>query len=242
MEVCGDQALAYSTVRRWAQLFREERDSIEDEPRTGGPKSATGDLSIEFVGEFLRSDSCCSIEEISKYTEISTGSIYRILKEVLGVRKVYARWVPYSLSEAQKKLRVEFCQKLILQFEKFDVRRLYEIATIDETWKYYSQPKSKEKFKCWLHPDEPRPKKSRPDFRAKKVMYAIAFDAFGPVAQVYVPKGQNVTGNFYCTQVSQKLKNTTQILDREPVLVELSFYMIMRVAIKPNKLPHISRI
>ena len=32
-------------------------------------------------------------------------------------------------------------------------------------------------------------------------MYAIAFDAYGPVAQVYVPKGQNYTGDFYCTHV-----------------------------------------
>ena len=32
-------------------------------------------------------------------------------------------------------------------------------------------------------------------------MYAIAFDADGPVAQVCVPKGQNVTGYFYCTRV-----------------------------------------
>ena len=52
-----------------------------------------------------------------------------------------------------------------------------------------------------MHPDEPRPKKPRPEFRSKKVMYAIAFDAFGPVAQVCVPKGQYVTGSFYCTQV-----------------------------------------
>ena len=56
VKVCGDQALAYSTVRRWVQLFREERDSIEDEPRTGRPKSATCEPSIELVGEFLRKD------------------------------------------------------------------------------------------------------------------------------------------------------------------------------------------
>ena len=82
-----------------AQLFREGRERIEDEPRTGWPKSATGDLSIELVSEFLRSDYCHSIEEISKYTEISKGNIYRILKEVRGVRKFCAGWVPYSLSE-----------------------------------------------------------------------------------------------------------------------------------------------
>ena len=48
---------------------------------------------------------------------------------------------------------------------------------------------------------EPRPKRPRSDFRAKKVIYAIAFDAYGSVAQVCVPKGQNVTGDFYCTHV-----------------------------------------
>ena len=37
VEVCGDQPLAYSRIRRWVQLFREGRDSIEDVPRTGWP-------------------------------------------------------------------------------------------------------------------------------------------------------------------------------------------------------------
>ena len=32
-------------------------------------------------------------------------------------------------------------------------------------------------------------------------MYAVAFDAYGPVAQVCVPKGQNDTGDFYCIHV-----------------------------------------
>ena len=50
----------------------------------------------------------------------------------------------------------------------------------------------------WANPDL---KKTHPDFRAKKVMYAIAFDAYGPVAQVYVGKGQTVKGYFYCTHV-----------------------------------------
>ena len=52
-----------------------------------------------------------------------------------------------------------------------------------------------------MHPGAPRPKKRRPGFRAKKVMYAFAFDAYGPMAQVCIPKGQNVTGDFYCTHV-----------------------------------------
>ena len=109
--------------------------------------------------------------------------------------------------------RVECCENL-LHYERFDPKRLDEIVIIDKTWIYYSQPKSKEKSKCWLHPDEPRPKKPRPDFRAKKVMYAIAFDAYGPVAQVCVPKGQNVTGDFYCTRVLAEVSK--HYADRRP--------------------------
>ena len=46
VKVCGDQALPYSTVRKWAQLFREGRNSIEDEPRIGGSKSVTCDPQL----------------------------------------------------------------------------------------------------------------------------------------------------------------------------------------------------
>jgi len=31
-EACGDAALSYCTVARWVKLFREGRDSIQDDP------------------------------------------------------------------------------------------------------------------------------------------------------------------------------------------------------------------
>ena len=106
------------------------------------------------------------------------------------------------------------CKNLLIQFEKADERRLFEIVTVDETWIYYSQPLSKQKSKCWLAPGEPRPKKTRPDFRAKKVMCAIAFDGYGQVAQVCVPKGERVTGEFYSSQVISAIEK--YYLERRP--------------------------
>ena len=100
----------------------------EERPqKTGlGLGSAVCEESVSYVHEFLRDDPCCSIEEISRYTEVSTGSVYGILKEHLGVRKVCARWVPYSLSEAQKVKRVQCCQKLLSQFGKCDERHIFK--------------------------------------------------------------------------------------------------------------------
>ena len=39
------------------------------------------------------------------------------------------------------------------------------------------------------------------DFRAPKVLYCIFFDGLGPVAQIPVPKGQTLTGQFYADVV-----------------------------------------
>ena len=97
--------------------------------------------------------------------------------------------------------RVQCCKNILILFEKANERWLFHIVTVDETWIYYSQSLSKQKSKCWLSPCEPRPKKACPDFRTKKVMYAIAFDWYGQVALVCVPKGERVTGEFYSSQV-----------------------------------------
>ena len=49
-------------------------------------------MSLALVGRYLLQVICqlVSIEEIFKFTEITSGCIYRILKECLGVRKVCA--------------------------------------------------------------------------------------------------------------------------------------------------------
>ena len=100
INVC-DKALSFTTVKRWAKLFREGRETAEDRPRAGRPLSTVYEESVSYIREFIRFNPYCSIE-ISRYTEFSTRSVYGILKEHLEVRKVCDRWVPYSLSKAQK--------------------------------------------------------------------------------------------------------------------------------------------
>ena len=42
-EVCGDSVVDRSTVSRWASRFREGRESVQDNPRSGRPVTATDD-------------------------------------------------------------------------------------------------------------------------------------------------------------------------------------------------------
>ena len=91
---------------------------------------------------------------------------------------------------------------------------------------------------CWLSPEQPKHKKPRTEFRAKKVLYAIAFDAYGALSQVCVPKGQTVTRKFYSTQVISAVEKC--YIERRPIksgLVVLNYCTIMPVAIRRSKSP-----
>ncbi|CAF4991367.1 unnamed protein product, partial [Rotaria sp. Silwood1] len=47
--VFGDEAPSYRTVARWAQWFREGREEIEDEERSGRPVTETTLDNIEEI-------------------------------------------------------------------------------------------------------------------------------------------------------------------------------------------------
>ncbi|EFN83602.1 hypothetical protein EAI_12402, partial [Harpegnathos saltator] len=58
--------------------------------------------NIEEVKEILRSDRCMSARLIEEETGIPKSTVYRILTEDLGKRKVCARFVPHTLTDDQK--------------------------------------------------------------------------------------------------------------------------------------------
>ena len=53
--------------------------------------------------------------EIQDIMKISSGS--PILHDCLGVRKHCARWVPHSLSEEQKRDKVDWCTHMLRKFD-----------------------------------------------------------------------------------------------------------------------------
>ena len=73
--------------------------------------------------------------------------IRQVLRERLGLRKIWARWVPHLLTDEQKQSRVRLASQVIEKYDKCDPLRLEEIVTGDETWIYHFQPDSKAKIK-----------------------------------------------------------------------------------------------
>jgi len=55
-EVCGDSVVHRSTMSRWTSHFREGQVSIQDDPRSGLPVTATDDTSVVIVSTLLEED------------------------------------------------------------------------------------------------------------------------------------------------------------------------------------------
>ena len=100
---------------------------------------------------------------------ISAASIYRILTENLGYRKVCARFVPHALKQHEKDLRIQHSKDIIKEAKK-DQNFLYSIVTGDETWCFQYEPETKRQSARWQSPEEPKPKKTFSDRRNKQTV------------------------------------------------------------------------
>ncbi|CAF1086736.1 unnamed protein product [Didymodactylos carnosus] len=134
----GPNAPSYRTVARWAKRFREGREDVNDEPRSGRPVSELTDENIELVRQFINNDPHSTYDDSTAETSLSHGTIERIIHECLKMRKVTSRWVPHQLTDEQKQERVRLCRENLTKF-RGGSWRLCNIITGGETWIYYRQ-------------------------------------------------------------------------------------------------------
>ncbi|GFO10603.1 histone-lysine N-methyltransferase SETMAR [Plakobranchus ocellatus] len=90
----------------------EGQTSLGEEPKSGRPKTSTNEENTTRVDELIRCDRRMKIREIALKLEIPKSTVYEIVHDTLGYRKVSARWVPTMLTEDHKLQRVEISQRL----------------------------------------------------------------------------------------------------------------------------------
>ena len=114
----GDQVLSRTTVYEWFKGFKEGREWMDDDERSGRPASIRTDESVEKIWELIRKDCCMSSRLIEDVTAIRKSQINRILNEDLKLRKVFAQFIPHTLSDDQKHARLLHAQDIILTPDK----------------------------------------------------------------------------------------------------------------------------
>ncbi|XP_068225004.1 protein GVQW3-like [Palaemon carinicauda] len=130
-----DTAVTHKTVCKWFGRFKEGKESLDDNDRSGRPSTSRNDDNIAAVKTITQSNRCLTIREISEETNLSFGSVQAVLTDDLNMRRVTAKFVPRILTAEQKESRFAISSEL---FERSvaDAAFLSSIATGDESWVY----------------------------------------------------------------------------------------------------------
>lgn len=201
--VYGDSCPSKTMVYKWHTLFKQGRESLEDDPRPGRPIEVTTSEIIQKVEKLILEDARLKKKQLAEMVGVSDKTIFKILHDHLGMTKVSARWVPRMLTPPQKQQRVE-CSRAFLDLcmeDKDGV--LARIVTGDETWVHHYEPESKQDSMQWHKKGTPPPKKFKVAQSAGKIMATVFWDSEGILLINYKDKGVSITGNYYASILEQ---------------------------------------
>ena len=192
----GKEAPSYAFVVKWNKLFKDGREDVKDNPRSGRPITALTQDNIELVSELIKEDPYITYDQIEAQTSLNPNSINTIIHSFLKLKKVTSRWVPHLLSEENKRLRVEICMENLALIEGGQLR-LCDIFTGDESWFYHRKIGTKQSNKCWIGEGQSPKTIVRRQMNEPKTMFCIFFRSTGLVHITYVEEGRNVDSEYY---------------------------------------------
>ena len=221
-EVHGESAPSFATVYNWFNEFKRGRTSTTDEQRPGRPVEVSSIEMINKVHDLVLSDRRVKVREIVEAIGISQGTIFSILHEKLGLKKISARWVPRLLTADNKRIRVLNCKTGLDLFRRNPEEFLRRYITVDETWIHCYTPETKEQSKQWVTKGDPAPKKAKTVKSAGKVMATVFWDSRGIIFIDYLEKGETITGAYYASlldRLNNEIKEKRPHLTKKKVLL-----------------------
>ena len=133
------------------------------------------DQIYELILEHLR----ISAKSIAEQLVISREWVASVILEDLDMRKLSAKWVPKCLNADRKCQRCQSSEQFWNFFRLYPNDFLPRLVIMDETWLYHYDPETKQQSMEWRHSGSPRPKKSRVQKSAGKVLASIFWDQDG---------------------------------------------------------------
>jgi hypothetical protein len=79
----GEYAMKKSSVFEWHRLFKEGREDVQDDPRSGQPKTQRSDANVDRVRTLLRSDRRLGVRVIAEELNMNRETVRQIVKEDL---------------------------------------------------------------------------------------------------------------------------------------------------------------
>ncbi|GFV07952.1 HTH_48 domain-containing protein [Trichonephila clavipes] len=86
-DVYGPNAMSSSKVRKWVRTFKDGRENVHDEPRSGRPSLITDDL-VNAVDEKILEDRRFTISTLAlEFPNVRRTTLHKFVSEKLKFRK-----------------------------------------------------------------------------------------------------------------------------------------------------------
>ena len=100
------------------------------------PSTITTDENIQATERILMCDRQISVRRLAEELAIPTTTVYEIISNHWGMKKVSTKWVPKLLTPIQRANRVDYCQELLQEIEVNPNNYFHRIVTDDEVCLY----------------------------------------------------------------------------------------------------------
>ena len=210
-DVFPESAPSFDAVARWIRHFNDGRDSLEDEERSGRPRSSLTKDIVARAEAIVTEDRRITLRFLAAELSISYGSAYSIMHDELRRTKRCARWIPHMLTDDQRAQRVHICRRWLEMFSENGPKRLSDVVTGDECWISFFTMADKSSNMVWLAEDEPRAQVLKTSFRSRKRMFTIFFNTQGVVALDILPEKSTINAGYYTnTVLPEVLRNRAE--------------------------------
>lgn len=85
-EAYGPDTMGRSTFYHWFNRFKEGREDVTDNDRSGRPTTVKTEVNVATVGALVKQNKGLSFRQIGKMTNISHQSVRQIVRETLKIR------------------------------------------------------------------------------------------------------------------------------------------------------------
>ena len=122
--------------------------SVGYDERCGRSKEVRTSELMGQMKNFMPKDRCVSLETISAQFDVSGGTVHKISREELKMRKIFAKFVPRMLRADQKERRCHD-SRMMVELINSDPTVLEALVTCDESWIYSYDPETKRQSSQW---------------------------------------------------------------------------------------------
>jgi len=171
---------------------------------SGRPVEACTNRNVQLVNDMIITASArrLTIRYIVDHVKLSIGTTHRIITDILGYKKLCARWVLQMLTTENKQTRLTTSRNNLRQYDTDPSKFFRRYVTVDETWAHCFDFETKLQSKQWKHTTSPPVK-----FRkiASAGMASVLWDIEGILMTDYLERGKTITDVYYA-ELIRKLR------------------------------------